>query len=155
MAVEALNSRLDLRYLCELDTETFELNKTLIKDDICRDRAEHVVYENIRTIKAKNALKDGDIYEFGLLMNQSHDSLRDLYEVTGKELDIMVEEARKIPGTIGSRMTGAGFGGCTVSLVKEDFVESFIKEVGDNYEKRTGLKPEFYVAGVGQGAGRV
>ena len=88
-------------------------------------------------------------------MNDSHDSLRDLYEVTGNELDIMVEEARKIEGTLGARMTGAGFGGCTVSLVKESFVDEFIKNVGDNYKERTGLEPEFYVAGVGQGAGRV
>ena len=84
-----------------------------------------------------------------------HDSLRDLYEVTGTELDTMVEEARKIPGTLGSRMTGAGFGGCTVSLVKEEDVDLFIEQVGQNYEARTGLKPEFYVADAGQGAGRV
>ena len=88
-------------------------------------------------------------------MNGSHDSLRDDYEVTGIELDTLVDEARKIDGTLGSRMTGAGFGGCTVSLVKENFVDEFIKVVGSKYEERTGLKPEFYVAGVGQGAGRL
>ena len=113
------------------------------------------MYENIRTLEAKDNLIKNNIQGFGLLMNQSHDSLRDLYEVTGDELDIMVEEARKINGTIGSRMTGAGFGGCTVSLVNESAVNNFIETVGKIYEERTGLKPEFYVAGVGQGAGRL
>lgn len=97
----------------------------------------------------------GDLKSFGQLMNQSHDSLRDLYEVTGDELDIMVDEARKRKGTIGARMTGAGFGGCTVSLVEEEYVDDFIRVVGRNYQKRTGLKPEFYIASVGQGAGRL
>ena len=154
-AVADLNKKLDIKYLCDMDVKTFESNKLLITDDICRNRAEHAVYENVRTLEAKNALEAGDLTTFGILMNKSHDSLRDLYEVSCDELDIMVEEARKIDGTIGARMTGAGFGGCTVSLVKEDFVDQFIKSVGTQYEARTGLKPEFYVAGVGQGAGRL
>lgn len=154
-ALENLNTKLNLKYLCDLDSKTFEDNRLLITNVTNRIRATHVVYENIRTIKAKEALESGDITLFGELMNQSHDSLRDLYEVTGEELDIMVEESRKIPGTIGSRMTGAGFGGCTVSLVKDEWVEEFIKNVGSKYQERTGLVPEFYVAGVGMGAGRI
>ena len=154
-AVEQLNKGVKLNLLCELDGPTWEANKNLIESDIVRNRAEHAVYENIRTKEAKVALESGDITRFGELMNQSHDSLRDLYEVTGVELDTMVEEARKIEGTIGARMTGAGFGGCTVALVKEEAVDTFIETVGKNYESRTGLTPEFYVANVGQGAGRL
>lgn len=154
-ALKDLQKSLDMEYLCDINVETFEANKSLIKRDVDRIRAEHAVYENIRTIEAKKALETGDLESFGELMNQSHDSLRDLYDVTGFELDIMVEEARKITGTIGSRMTGAGFGGCTVSLVKENAVDFFIKEVGAKYMDKTGLIPEFYVANIGQGAGRV
>ncbi|MGL1890417.1 MAG: galactokinase [Spirochaetaceae bacterium] len=154
-ALADLNVELDYKYLCEIDAKTFEAKKHLIKNPICVNRAQHAVYENIRTIKAKESLEAGDLNTFGELMNASHDSLRDLYEVTGEQLDIMVEEARKIEGTLGARMTGAGFGGCTVSLVEESYVDEFIKNVGENYKKRTGLDPEFYVAGVGQGAGRL
>ena len=154
-AVLDLNKELNITYLCDLDAKTFEDKKILISDSICRNRAEHAVYENIRTIQAKEALEAGDLTKFGLLMNESHNSLRDLYEVSCNELDVMVEAARKVDGTIGARMTGAGFGGCTVSLVREESVEKFIKSVGDEYEAKTGLKPEFYVAGVGQGAGRL
>ena len=154
-AVLSLNRELNIKFLCDLDAATFESHKHLITNNNSLRRAEHVVYENLRTIKAKESLINGDLETFGTLMNLSHNSLRDLYEVTGDELDIMVEEARKIEGTIGARMTGAGFGGCTVSLVKENYVDEFIKVVGSKYEERTGLKPEFYVAGVGQGAVRV
>lgn len=154
-AVADLNSELNIEYLCELDVETFEKYKHLIKSDISRIRAEHAVYENVRTIEAKKALDSGDLNLFGELMNRSHDSLRDLYDVTGEALDTMVEEAREISGTIGARMTGAGFGGCTVSIVKEESVDEFISTVGRRYEERTGLKPEFYVAGVGMGAGKL
>jgi galactokinase len=154
-ALADLNKNLSIKTLCEIDDKIFEENKKFIESDTVRNRAEHAVYENIRTIKAKKALEDSDLVEFGNLMNKSHDSLRDLYEVTGDELDIMVEEARKIEGTIGARMTGAGFGGCTVSLVKESCVEEFVERVGKRYNERTGLTPEFYVAEVGQGAGRL
>ncbi|MNC23972.1 Galactokinase [compost metagenome] len=96
-------------------------------------------------------LKNNDLKQFGLFMNDSHTSLRDLYEVSCEELDVMVEEAQRIPGTLGSRMTGAGFGGCTVSLVHEDDVERFIREVGEAYTARTGLTGEFYVCSIGNG----
>lgn len=153
-ALEELQAKLDIQSLCEMDGPTFESHRYMITNKIARDRVEHAVYENVRTKNAKAALEANDIATFGQLMNQSHDSLRDLYEVTGVELDTMVEEARKIDGTIGARMTGAGFGGCTVALVKENSVDEFIEIVGKNYEKKTGLVPEFYVANVGTGAGR-
>lgn len=154
-ALVNLQTKLSISSLCEMDGATFEANKALIENDVARVRVEHAVYENVRTKEAKAALEAGDITRFGALMNASHDSLRDLYEVTGIELDTMVEEARKIDGTIGARMTGAGFGGCTVALVKEEAVDRFIQEVGANYQERIGLEPEFYVANVGQGAGRI
>ena len=111
-----------------------------------------MVTENDRTLHAISALNAGDIEAFGKLMNQSHDSLRDDYEVTGRELDTLVEEARKIRGTQGSRMTGAGFGGCTVSIVREPDVEGFIREVGKRYAEKTGLTADFYVAEAGDGS---
>lgn len=154
-ALAELQTKLDIDSLCAMDGATFEANKGLITNPVATKRVAHAVYENMRTKAAKSALESGDIRRFGELMNASHDSLRDLYEVTGVELDTMVEEARKIEGTIGARMTGAGFGGCTVALVKEEAVDRFIEEVGSNYQARTGLTPEFYVAGVGQGAGRL
>lgn len=154
-ALECLQKELDIKNLCEINIEEFEKHKQLIDKEIPRNRALHAVEENMRVKEAVEALNKGDIITFGELMNASHESLRDLYEVTGVELDTMVEEARKIEGTIGSRMTGAGFGGCTVSIVKEDSVDEFIEQVGKNYEGRIGLKPEFYVANVGNGAGKI
>lgn len=151
-AVSDLKSVLNLRCLGDITVEQFEKNKKVIKNDIIRKRAEHVVYENDRTFKAVEMLKEGNLKDFGLLMYSSHNSLRDLYEVTGIELDTLVEEARKIDGTIGSRMTGAGFGGCTVSIVKNDAVDMFIKNVGEGYKAKTGLTAEFYIADVGNGA---
>ena len=118
-------------------------------------RARHVVGEVQRTSDAVKALKDGNLELFGKLMNASHVSLRDDYEVTGPELDCMAEEAWKIDGVIGSRMTGGGFGGCTVSLVKEEAIDTFIAQVGANYEARIGIKPDFYIAEIGDGATRV
>ncbi|MCT4596642.1 MAG: galactokinase [Vallitalea sp.] len=154
-ALQCLQKELDINNLCDIDTETFEKNKYLIDKEIERNRAQHAVNENVRVKKAVESLNAGDIITFGKLMDASHKSLRDLYEVTGVELDTMVEEAWKIDGTIGARMTGAGFGGCIVSIVNEQYVDTFIQEVGKNYEARTGLKPEFYVANVGNGAGRL
>lgn len=120
-------------------------------DEVLFNRAKHVVEENARVLKSVDALTANDLKAFGELMNASHDSLRDLYEVSCLELDVMVEEARKIEGTLGARMTGAGFGGCTVSLVHEDAVDRFLAEVGKAYQERTGIEGEFYVCGVGDG----
>ncbi len=116
-----------------------------------KKRAKHAVYENQRTIKAVEALKNNDIQLFGRLMNDSHVSLRDDYEVTGVELDTLVEEAWKVEGVIGSRMTGAGFGGCTVSIVEDDAIDTFIDRVGKAYEAKLGYAADFYVVEIGDG----
>lgn len=137
--------------LGDLSEEQFEAYKSSIKDEVCRKRAKHAVYENQRTIQAVEALKNHNVTLFGELMNASHVSLRDDYEVTGIELDTLVEEAWKIDGVIGSRMTGAGFGGCTVSIVKEEAVDNFINEVGAAYEKKIGYAADFYVVEIGDG----
>ena len=154
-AVEAIRSEKKIKHLSDLNLDEFNALSHLIPDETEKRRARHVITENNRTLNAIEALNQGDVESFGQLMNQSHDSLRDDYEVTGKELDTLVEEARKIEGTIGSRMTGAGFGGCTVSIVKEDQVETFIREVGKGYHERTGLKADFYVAEIGDGSKQI
>ena len=141
--------------LGDLSEEQFEAYKESIKDEVCRKRAKHAVYENQRTIKAVAALKNNDLKTFGELMNASHVSLRDDYEVTGVELDTLVEEAWKIDGVIGSRMTGAGFGGCTVSIVKDEAVNTFVKQVGDAYQKKIGYAADFYVVEIGDGPSRL
>ncbi|MGW8316636.1 MAG: galactokinase [Bacteroidales bacterium] len=151
-AVEAIRAEKQIRHLSDLTLEDFRELAHLIEDETVRRRARHVVTENDRTLRAISALNAGDIGAFGQLMNQSHDSLRDDYEVTGRELDTLVEEARKIKGTLGSRMTGAGFGGCTVSIVREADVETFVREVGKGYAEKTGLTADFYVAEVGDGS---
>ena len=151
-AVEQLNTVRPLKYLAELTEAEFKSIESAITDPVAHKRARHVVGEVQRTSDAVKALKAGDINLFGKLMNASHVSLRDDYEVTGPELDCMAEEAWKIDGVIGSRMTGGGFGGCTVSLVKEEAIDTFIAQVGANYEKRIGIKPDFYIAEIGDGA---
>lgn len=149
---EILSSALpEKKCLGEISVEEFEANKHLIEDEIILKRIKHVIYEDDRVLKSIEALKKGDVKTFGAYMNASGDSLRYDYEVTGDELDVMVEEARKIDGVIGSRMTGGGFGGCTVSIVKDESVDKFIEEVGKNYTARTGIIPEFYVSDIGDG----
>ncbi|MCK8488549.1 galactokinase [Paenibacillus sp. MBLB2552] len=140
-----------LEFLAHLKPEQLEQWQGDFSNEVLLKRAKHVVEENARVLKSVDALSANDLKTFGELMNASHDSLRDLYEVSCLELDVMVEEARKIDGTLGARMTGAGFGGCTVSLVHEDSVERFVAEVGQAYKERTGLDGEFYVCGVGDG----
>ncbi len=152
-ALEELQEVTGIASLGELTGEAFEQVKDAIKDDVRRKRAKHAVYENQRTLQAVEALKAGDIKQFGELMNASHVSLRDDYEVTGKELDTLVEAAWEVPGVIGSRMTGAGFGGCTVSIVENDSVDRFISEVGEKYKNTIGYAADFYVIDVGEGAG--
>ena len=152
-ALAELQKVVDIKSLGDLTEEAFEQYKDAIKDETRKKRAKHAVYENRRTIQAVAALEANDIAKFGQLMNASHVSLRDDYEVTGKELDTLVEEAWKIPGVIGSRMTGAGFGGCTVSIVENDAVENFISKVGEAYKKAIGYAADFYVIDVGEGAG--
>lgn len=141
----------ELRLLGQLTLEQFNGAKHAIADDTVRRRAQHVVEEIDRVLQSMKVLEQGDLAAFGRLMNGSHDSLRDLYEVTGVELDTMVDAARSVPGVLGSRMTGAGFGGCTVSLVHRDAVERFIDEVGRVYREKTGLTADFYVCDIGDG----
>ncbi len=155
LAVEQINKVRPIKYLAELTEDEFKTIEHAITDPVAHKRARHVVGEVQRTTDAVKALKSGDIAAFGKLMNASHISLRDDYEVTGPQLDAMAEEAWKIDGVIGSRMTGGGFGGCTVSLVKDEAIDTFIQQVGSNYEARTGIKPDFYIAEIGDGARRV
>ena len=150
-AVAAIQPHQQINALGEISWDDFLKVEDKIENETVRKRARHVVSEIQRTEDAVKALRAGDLFKFGVLMNGSHDSLRDDYEVTGFELDTMVEEGRKIPGVIGTRMTGGGFGGCTVSLVKEEAIETFVDQVGKNYQAKTGLKPLFYVAEIGDG----
>ena len=154
-AVELISKKRKINTLGELTNDEFESLKSTIEDEVIVRRAKHAVTENQRTKDAVKYLKSGDIVTFGQLMNASHDSLQHDYEVTGIELDTLVDEARKIKGTIGARMTGAGFGGCTVSIVKTEAVDTFVAQVGKNYEARTGLKADFYIADIGDGASRL
>jgi galactokinase len=154
-AVDAISKYKPIKVLAEVSWDEFKALEDKMEEEVPRKRARHVISEIARTEQAVQELRDGNIDTFGKLMNGSHDSLRDDYEVTGVELDTMVEEARKIEGVVGSRMTGGGFGGCTVSLVKDEAIDTFIDQVGKNYEARTGLKPAFYVAEIGDGAKRL
>ena len=151
-ALAELQKVVDIKSLGELSEEEFEAHKSAIGSEVRIRRAKHAVYENQRTIKAVKALKAGDIEAFGKLMIASHESLRDDYEVTGKELDTLVAAALKVDGVIGSRMTGAGFGGCTVSIVKNEAIDKFIEQVGAEYLEAIGYAADFYVVEVGDGA---
>lgn len=150
-ALAELQQVVKIKTLGDLDEETFEKFKNIIQSDVRRKRAKHAVYENQRTIRAVEALKQNDVEQFGQLMNASHVSLRDDYEVTGIELDTLVEEAWKVEGVIGSRMTGAGFGGCTVSIVKDEAIDTFIEQVGKAYKEKIGYAADFYVVEIGDG----
>lgn len=150
-ALSELQKVTDIKSLGDLTEEEFEQNRSAISDPVRRKRARHAVYENQRTIQAVAALEKDDIARFGQLMNASHASLRDDYEVTGIELDTLVEEAWKVEGVIGSRMTGAGFGGCTVSLVKDEAIDTFIDQVGKSYLAKIGYVADFYVVEIGDG----
>ena len=154
-ALEQIRQKVKVDSLGDLSEEQFEEVRDAIKDATRQKRAKHAVYENQRTIKAVQALKANDIELFGKLMNASHVSLRDDYEVTGIELDTLVEEAWKIEGVIGSRMTGAGFGGCTVSIVKDDAVDTFIEKVGTAYKAAIGYAADFYVVQIGDGPAKL
>ena len=150
-ALSILQKKLDIKGLGDLSIEEFEANKALLTDPDMQKKAKHAVYENQRTIEAVKALKDGDLEHFGKLMRQSHESLRDDYDVTGIELDTLAEEAWKVPGVIGSRMTGGGFGGCTVSIVKDEAIDNFKKTVGENYKNKIGYEATFYTVEIGGG----
>lgn len=148
-ALQALQTRLNIKSLGELSSAEFEANKHLIENPVEQKRAKHAVYENERTLQAVQKLKEGDVETFGKLMNASHKSLQEDYEVTGKELDALVEAAWAQQGVLGARMTGAGFGGCAIALVKDPHVKNFIDRVGQTYLDKTGLKADFYIASIG------
>lgn len=150
-ALEELKTVVDIKGLGDLSEEQFEANKGAIKDEVRKKRAKHAVYENQRTIRAVEALKNNNLKEFGELMNASHVSLRDDYEVSCEEIDVLVEEAWKVDGVIGSRITGGGFGGCTVSIVKDEAVAAFQEKVGAAYQERVGKAADFYVVEIGDG----
>lgn len=150
-ALAELQQVVKIKTLGELDEKIFEKFKGIIQSDVRRKRAKHAVYENQRTMRAVEALKNNDVQQFGELMNASHVSLRDDYEVTGIELDTLVEEAWKVEGVIGSRMTGAGFGGCTVSIVKDEAIDTFTRQVGKAYKDKIGYAADFYVVEIGDG----
>lgn len=154
-ALKDLQTVVDIKTLGDLTDEQFEQYKGAIKDEVARKRGKHAVYENQRTIAAVRALKENDIETFGKLMNASHVSLRDDYETSCPEVDVLVDEAWKIPGVIGSRITGGGFGGCTVSIVKDASVDEFKEKLTKAYEEKVGKTPEFYVVSIGDGPSRL
>ncbi len=152
-ALKELKTAVKIESLGELTEEEYEAHKDVIKDAVRQKRAKHAVYENQRTIRAVEALKNQDVELFGKLMNASHESLRYDYEVSCEEIDILVDLAQAMPGVLGSRITGGGFGGCTVSIVKNDAVDTFISEIGKTYQEKVGHEAEFYVVDIGDGAG--
>ncbi|TCS80448.1 galactokinase [Pectinatus cerevisiiphilus] len=150
-ALADIQKKRNVKSLGELNEDDFAQLQTAIKDPVCMRRARHAVFENQRTIKAVTALENNDLELFGHLMNESHKSLRDDYEVTGPELDALAELAWQQDGVIGSRMTGGGFGGCTVSIVRNDCIDAFKKNVSKGYVQKIGYKPDFYIANIGDG----
>ncbi len=150
-ALKALQKALPVKDLASVDLRTFEANKHLIENETERARAEHVVYECARTVEACKKLRQGDLISFGRLMDASHDSLRDLYAVSCRELDTLVNEARACESVLGARMTGAGFGGCAVAIVNRDAVDAVMEKVGAAYEAAIGYPCAFYVASIGGG----
>ena len=151
-ALSDLQTVTQIKTLGDLSNEDCESFQSAIKDPVCLKRARHAVHENQRTIQAVEALKNNDIALFGKLMNASHESLKTDYEVSCPEIDLLVDLAQAMPGVIGSRITGGGFGGCTVSIVKNDTVDRFVKEIGSAYQKETGHEAEFYIVEIGDGA---
>ncbi len=154
-ALNELQIVLNIKGLGDLSEEEFEANKDAIKDEVRVRRAKHAVYENQRTIRAVKALRNNDLKLFGELMNASHVSLRDDYEVSCEEIDVLVEEAWKVDGVVGSRITGGGFGGCTVSIVLDEAVETFKEKVGAAYMERVGKTADFYVVEIGDGPRKI
>lgn len=154
-ALEELQTVVEIKGLGDLNEEAFETHKGAIQSEVRVRRAKHAVYENQRTIRAVEALKKNDLKLFGELMNASHVSLRDDYEVSCEEIDVLVEEAWKVEGVIGSRITGGGFGGCTVSIVRDEAVDAFREKVGAAYQERVGRTADFYVVEIGDGPCRL
>ncbi|MDD3225789.1 MAG: galactokinase [Clostridium sp.] len=155
VALKIIKEHKDVENICDLTPDEFDLMEKFFKDENIKNRAKHSVYENQRVKDAFKNLNSGNLIEFGRLLIESHDSLKNLYEVTGKELDTIVEEALCTEGCDGARMTGAGFGGCAIALVKNDKIDSFKENVSKNYKKRIGYLPSFYLTGIGEGTHRI
>jgi galactokinase len=151
-ALSDLQTELSISSLGELTVEAFEANKHLIQSELNQKRAKHAVYENARTLKARDKLQQGDLAGFGKLMNESHISLRDDYEVTGLELDTIVQTAWKQDGVLGARMTGGGFGGCAIAIVEKVSADDFKQNVSAVYRETVGYEASFYTAAIGDGA---
>jgi len=151
LALAFLGEQFSIKSLGDLGFPQFFKAQNVIPEEVIRKRARHVISENQRVLASVSCLLKNDLSQFGLLMNASHDSLRDDYEVTGFELDVLVDESRKIPGVLGSRMTGAGFGGCTVSLVRKEVIPQYVENVGREYKAKTGITADFYVAEIDDG----
>lgn len=154
-ALKRIQTVKNVKSLGELTESEFEEVKDVIGDPVKIRRARHAVYENMRTVRAVEALKKGDIDLFGRLMNESHKSLAADYEVTGIELDTIVEASWEVPGVIGARMTGAGFGGCTVAIVKDENVNEYVDTVGKKYLEKIGYAADFYVVEIGGGPAEI
>ncbi|MCD4729477.1 MAG: galactokinase [Bacteroidales bacterium] len=154
-AVMILNKDIKIKNLSDLDIDAFKKLQDKITDPVIKKRAKHVIYENQRVLDSVKALKNGNFKKFGMLMYESHNLLKKDYEVSCGELDILVEEAKMVEGVLGSRMTGGGFGGCTVSIVQANQIETFKQNVGNNYTNQTGITPDFYIAEIGDGVKRI
>jgi galactokinase len=150
-ALKALKQELDIKYLCDIDTATYKKYRYLITDEVIDKRATHVIEENDRVKLAAKALDANDLLAFGKLMYASHDSLQNLYEVSGKELDAVVEYSKTDPNVAGARMTGAGFGGCAIALVKADHFDDFSKKITAYYTNKIGYAPSVYSSLIGDG----
>jgi len=154
-ALKALKKELNVTHLCDIDLKTFEDHRHLIDDPLLDKRALHVISENFRVGEAKEALKANDLATFGKLMYASHQSLKDWYEVSGKELDTIVEFCKTYDDCIGARMTGAGFGGCAIALVKKDRIQDFSSKLEEYYTKEIGYKPDVFASDIGDGVGEL
>ena len=150
-ALKALKKEIDVNNLCEIDMETFQSHKHLINDPVLEKRALHVISENFRVNEATRVLKENDLKKFGQLMYESHQSLKDLYEVSGIELDTIVDFCKSYDHCIGARMTGAGFGGCAIALVKKERLEDFSKKLSIYYKTKIGYEPTVFASEIGEG----
>src|SRR5699024_4173334 len=151
-AVKALKTELNITNLCEIDPNSFEKHKALIENTTTQKRARHIDYENDRTLKALNKLKNDDLAGFGKLMNESHRSLQQDYEVTGLELDTIVESAWEQDGVVGARMTGAGCGGCAIAIVRKEQLDDVKQNVGQYYVDKIVYDVTFYPPTIADGA---
>ena len=154
-ALKALKKEINAKHLCDVDIQNFQSHKHLINDEILEKRALHVISENFRVAEATKSLKAGKLKEFGQLMYASHQSLKELYEVSGVELDTIVEFCKNYEGCIGARMTGAGFGGCAIALVKKEKMEDFTEKLMTYYKSKIGYEPSVFASAIGVGVREV